>query len=231
MTDIIESFFKAFFSFSDMKAVYVLGKTSPEMMAEPIDSEGWYRWKPINGRINIMEYHAVEDKFSMKFPESFIEWHKAYFFMDGDCSILRLPYSEPNRPLEQLIDELDNDFAKHLIKQKLYPFAQGGNDEGALVFDAREKRSHHDYPIRVCYYEFLYDHEAISEIIFSSFSKLLECMTYFLNEIKTQKDYEIIPHFLSIDPEGAGKSGIDYWLGLVAYYKDNATYFNGQHDL
>lgn len=226
MTGIVENFFNAFLQFSGMKAVYIEGRTSPEMMAGQVDEEGWYTWKLLKGDIDSKMYHEVEGKFGVKFPKSFIEWHKAYFFMDGDCSIVRLPYSEPTKPLLQLIEELNNDFAKDLIKQKLYPFAQEGNDGGVLVFDAREEKDDSDYPIRICNYEFPYEPNAISEVIFSSFSKLLECVTYFMEEIVSQKNYEIIPFFLTIDPEGAGKSGIDYWLELASLYKESTEYFD-----
>jgi len=51
----------------------------------------------------------------------------------------------------------------------------------------------------------------LSEIIFSSFDKLLECVTYFLNEIGKKVWSEIITYFFEIDLDGAGNTGKEYW--------------------
>jgi hypothetical protein len=41
---------------------------------------------------------------------------------------------------------------------------------------------------------------------------LLECLTHFMRERKSRKEYEIVLDFFAIDPQGAGKTGVDYWL-------------------
>jgi len=164
-------------------------------------------------------------KFKVVFPESFVEWHKMYFFYDGDCSVVRLPYSVSSKPLCEIIDTVDNDLANELIKNELYPFADEGNDGGPLVFDGRITKENNEFPIRFYDHEYGGDLEGLSEVIFSSFSKLLECLTHYIKEIQTRKSFEVIPEFFQIDPEGAGKTGIDYWLGWISMERENLENF------
>jgi hypothetical protein len=93
------------------------------------------------------------------------------------------------------------------------------------VFDGRNPRPDNEFPIRVYDHEFGGQLEGLSEIVFSSFAKLLECVTYFLQELKSRKNFEIIPDFFRIDPEGAGKTGIDYWLTCIKMQKANFEEF------
>jgi hypothetical protein len=41
-----------------------------------------------------------------------------------------------------------------------------------------------------------------------------------MTALKTKKRYEIIPGFFEIDPEGAGKTGLDYWLAWTAGFRE-----------
>lgn len=223
MTDIIDKYFNAYRT-PGMKSVYT-DKVPKEMMASTVDSDGWYEWKPIPGSLTVSDYRKIEDDFGVVFPDSFIEWHKRYFFADGDCSIIRLPYSLPARPLEQIIINLDWDLPKLLIPAGLIPFADEGNDTGPLVFDIRNTAESKDFPIRVYDHEYGGDPEGLSEIIFSSFSKMLECLTHFLIETKNRKRFEVIPDFYSIDPEGAGLTGRSYWAAWSNMEKANFEEF------
>jgi hypothetical protein len=225
MDEIIDSFFKTYFKFSRFRNVFVESITPKNMMASPVDEEGWYTWKPIEGTLTDIDYHKVEQKFGVKFPKSFIAWHKQYFFLDCSCQILGLPISSPTEPLQNIIDNLDYSLAKDLIDAKLYPFGDEGNDAGPLVFDGRYEVTNNEYPVRVYDHEYGGDLEGLSEIIFSSFPKLLECFTHYIQELKTRKNFEIIPDFFQIDPTGAGKTGIDYWLSWVAMEKENDELF------
>lgn len=58
----------------------------------------------------------------------------------------------------------------------MYPFAAEGNDAGPLIFDGRIKVVNNEFPIRVYEQEFGGNLDGLSEIIFSNFSKLLECL-------------------------------------------------------
>ncbi|MFF5380289.1 hypothetical protein [Pedobacter suwonensis] len=223
---IINDFFKQFFS-QELNAVFK-EQTPKDMMASTVDDNGWHNWKPMNGTFNLEDYQNIEKKFKVKFPESFIEWHKLYFFLDCDCALVRLPHSFPSEPLKEIIDVLDNDVAEELIAIKIYPFGAEGNDMGPLVFDGRKEMINNEFPIRFFDYDYYNDFEGLSEIIFSSFLKLLECITYFLKEIETRKIHEIIPDFFKIDPDGAGKTGIDYWLAQSAMAKENDELFGNQ---
>lgn len=82
-----------------------------------------------------------------------------------------------------------------------------------------------EYPIRVYDHEYGGDMNGLGEIIFSSFSKLLECFTHYIQELENRKNFEIIPDFFHIDPTRAGKTGVDYWLGWVSMEKENDELF------
>jgi hypothetical protein len=220
MIELIDKFFSAHITAFSNKTVFT--KDSPqEMMLSQEDLDGWFEWKLIKGTLLDNDYKKIEEKFKVKFPKSFIEWHKAYFFLCCDTSILRLPTSNPNLPLKEINDNLDWFIPEQLIPQKLYPFGDEGNDAGPLVFDGRLNVQNNEFPIRFYDHEFGGDLEGLSEIIFSSFEKLLECVTYYLTEIKTRKNYEIIPDFFKIDPSGAGLTGVEYWLTWANMQKAN----------
>ncbi len=223
MTDINEQFFKAYWT-PGMKSLYS-DKVPNEMMRSPVNKNGYYEWNLTQGTLTLDDYKRVESKFKITLPDNFIEWHKRYFFADCDCSIIRLPYSMATRPLEKLIDNLDWDIPEQLIPLGLIPFADEGNDAGPLVFDTRNKIGKVDFPIRVYDHEYGGDLDGLSEIIFSSFDKMLECLTHFLNETKTKKRFEVIPDFYTIDPNGAGSTGKSYWASWIDMIKANYEEF------
>lgn len=109
----------------------------------------------------------------------------------------------------------------YLAKQRLYTFAWEGNDSGPLIFDGRTDMESNEYPIRVYNYDYGGDMDGLSEVIFSSFTKLLECMIHLLKSRETKKIYDVILDFFHIDPKGAGQDGIDYWLSWAAMLRAN----------
>ncbi|MFI5219247.1 MAG: hypothetical protein ACHQNT_07130 [Bacteroidia bacterium] len=222
MTDINEQFFKAYWR-PGMKIVYT-DSIPKEMMASPVDGDGWFEWKLLKGTLNLKDYEEIEKKFKIKLPDNFINWHRAYFFLDGDCSIIRLPESIPTRPLQDINTVLDWFIPEQLIPLGLIPFANEGNDTGPLVFDTRNQTTNVDFPIRVYDSSYGGELDGLSEIIFSSFTKLLECLTHFLNE-RNKKSFEIIPDFFNIDPEGAGTTGKNYWMSWIEMGKANYAEF------
>lgn len=204
----------------------VFTKDSPEeMMLSPKDQDGWFEWKLIKGTLLDKDYEKLAEEFKIKFPKSFVQWHKECFFLDADTSILRLPTSNPNLPLKDIRQRLDWFIAEQLIPQKIYPFGEEGNDAGPLVFDGRFDMKDNEFPIRFYDHEFGGDIEGLSEIIYSSFEKLVECLIHFMTELKTRKNFEIIPDFFKIDPTGAGLTGIDYWLSWSNMQKANFKEF------
>lgn len=219
MQHLNKDFFDAFLSIYPNSTVNT--DDFPEALkAGEEDEDGWIEWKLLPGNFSADLYHDLEKKYNVIFPESFINWHRSHFFMDAQTEILNLPYSNPDRPLQELEAELNNFISAELIPQKLYPFGSEGNDMGPLVFDGREPKPNNEFPVRV------YDHEAggdlkgLSPVIFSSFTKLLECQIHFLTGLKShRKNYEIIPEFFTLDPDGAGAAGKDYWNGWIAGMK------------
>ena len=224
-TEIIHKFFNAYLTAFSNKTVFT-NDTPQEMMLSPKDQEGWFEWKLIKGTLLEKHYKKVEEDFKIDLPKSFVKWHKEYFFLGADTSILRLPTSNPNLPLKEVRQNLDWFIAEQLIPQKLYPFGDEGNDAGPLVFDGRRLNvKDNEFPIRYYDHEFGGDLEGLSEIIFSSFEKLLECLTHYLTELKMRKNFEIIPDFFKIDPTGAGLTGVEYWLSWTNMQKANFERF------
>jgi hypothetical protein len=220
MNDLIQKFFDAHMTAFSNTTVFT--KDSPEeMMLTQKKQNGWFEWNLIKGTITEKSYGEIENEFEVKFPKSFIQWHKEYFFLNADTSILRLPISNPNLPLKEIRQNLDWFIAEQIIPEKLYPFGAEGNDAGSLVFDGRLEIKENDFPIRYYDHEFGGDLEGLSEIIFSSFEKLLECTTHFMLELKKRKNFEIIPDFFNIDPNGAGMTGVDYWNSWINMQKAN----------
>lgn len=210
MQRLIDNFFSAFEATFPFRTVYT-EDVPREMMTSFVDDEGWFNWRTIEGTLQLSQYYSMQLAYGVILPESFVAWHQAYYFLDADLALLRLPHSSPTQPLKAIKDILDGFIPQQLIPQKIYPFGYDGNDSGTLVFDGRVDANDYEFPIRV------YDHESgghldgLSEVIFSSFPKLLECMTHYMNASKTRKGYEIIPDFFQIDPTGAGTTGVDYW--------------------
>lgn len=221
--DSIELFFNAYCT-AGMKAVYREG-VPKEMMQSGIDKDGWYEWKRMPGTFTNADYDKLAAEFNVVLPQNFIEWHKRYFFEDGDCAIIRLPASLPTKPLHEIQKQLNNPLVEQLISMGLVPFADEGNDAGPMVFDTRNQTKREDFPIRVCELDYGGDLQGLSGIIFSSFHKMLACLTHFLNETKTRKSFEVLSDFYTIDPEGAGSSGKPYWEAWIKMEKANFEEF------
>ncbi len=62
-------------------------------------------------------------------------------------------------------------------------------------------------------------------MIFSSFPKLIECLTHYCREVVHRKNFEIIQEFFQIDPDGAGATGKVYWTGWIDMMKANYEEF------
>ncbi|PUV24098.1 SMI1/KNR4 family protein [Sphingobacterium athyrii] len=223
MADKIEQFFNAYLT-RDVSSVYT-EDVPKEMMASEVNEDGWYEWKLIPGSLTDDDYKKLESEFGASLPVSFIEWHKRYFFAECDCSIARLPHSLPAQPLAEIISNLDSYIAEQLIPLGLIPFASEGNDTGPLVFDTRGSVEKNDYAIRVYDHEYDGELEGLSDIIFSSFNKMLACLTHFLNETNTRKHFEVIADFYTIDPDGAGSTGRSYWDGWIEMGRANFEEF------
>lgn len=107
----------------------------------------------------------------------------------------------------------------------LIPFANESNDAGTLVFDIRNASGKEDFPIKVYDHEYGGDIEGLTEIIFSSFRKMLTCLTHFLTEIEKKKRFEVFADFYEIDPDGAGAIGKEYRESLIAMERANFEEF------
>jgi hypothetical protein len=125
MKDLNQTFFYAYLEVFPNKAVYT-DSFPEEMRASEIDEDGYVEWKLLNGTLTESDYDKIERSYKVLFPKTFISWHKSFFFLDGDCSILRLPYSTPSQPLEELKRNLNCYIPEQLIPKRVYPFGDEG---------------------------------------------------------------------------------------------------------
>lgn len=116
MSTISEQFLSAYLSAFPQQTVFT-AKTPKEMMVSSVDESGWFEWKPIPGNLPLSAYRDIERTFNVKFPNSFIQWHKEFFFLDGDCSLIRLPESNPIEPLQEVKKNLNWFIPQQLIPQ------------------------------------------------------------------------------------------------------------------
>jgi hypothetical protein len=84
MTNLNQAFIEAYMKVRPNKTVYS-DNFPEEMKASEEDEEGWIEWKPLTGTISESAYHEIEKSYNVLFPVSFVNWHKAFFFLDGDC--------------------------------------------------------------------------------------------------------------------------------------------------
>lgn len=218
MNRVIENFFNQFFKKNLFIALYQEGITPKSMMNSTVDVDGYYNWKPIKGTLKAIAYEKLQREFKVTLPKSFISWHQRYYFFGQDCKIIKLPCSLPNRPLQEISFLLSHEISTQLTNLELCPFAYDNYPNRLLVFDTRTAVADQEYPIRI-YEGNGSDLYGLSEVIFSSFSKLLECLTYLLEEVNERKVHEIIPNFFCIDPKGAGSTGIGYWTEIIELEK------------
>ena len=209
---LIKQFFEAYSKVALFNTPYT-DDMPLEMLTSEQDKDGWVEWKLIDGTYTVNDYREIENKYDIRLPQSFIDWHKAFHFFDCSSPFLYLPNSLPNNQLRDITQNLD--WAGELIKQNIYPFANEGNDTGPLVFDARESNIDNEFPIRVYDHEYFESLEGLSPIIFSSFIKLIECMCHYYKNILQKPKQEIISDFFTIDPIGAGDTGVGYWNNWI----------------
>lgn len=214
-----QAFFAAYLAAFPPRTVYT-DDVPASLMASAEDEEGWFTWQLAPGTLPESAYHELAQAYGLQLPPSFTDWHRAYYFLDGDCGLLRLPISNSARLLADLEKEWKWEATQQLIAQRLYPFAQEGNDSGPLVFDGRAAGAGPEFPIRVYDHEYGGRPEGLSEVIFSSFGKLLECLTHYCREIQTRSRAEVILDFLQLDPAGAGSTGAGYWRSWAAMMKN-----------
>lgn len=161
------------------------------------------------------DFSKLEQQFQTKFPDSFKQFYSRYNFSEIETPLLTLTGSDPD--LSSLAAEYNWDLPKLLTGNRLYVFGDGGNDIGPLVFDGREPKSGNEFPIREYDHEYIDgEPEALTEIMFSSFTKMIECLLHFLEEGSKTGYNAAIRQFYHIDPAGAGDDGRGYWTPWFA---------------
>ncbi len=172
----------------------------------------WKYWKSETGE---KDYQKLEEGLQIVLPDSYKQWHARYNFSKIDLPMLRIAESDPN--LASLAQEYNADLPPILAENQMYVFGDEGNDVGPLVFDGRMAVPGNEFPIRVYDHEYVDGYpEGMGKVIFSNFTKMVECLICFLEESPKNGLGNAIRSFYDIDPEGAGNEGRDYWETWIA---------------
>lgn len=106
------------------------------------------------------------------------------------------------------------------MSRGLLPFGEEGNDAGLLCFKV-EGGDPDRWPVTYWDYD---EPEAGRPLLFSSFDMLLRCTTAYLRlfaetpdlTVPRGRDPRMAEVIIQTDPEGAGKSGAEYWRSFFA---------------
>lgn len=231
--DTFKTFFDAYVKcFGPLKTV-VTPKTPRDMIVGSVDVEGWAEWqlRPCTQDVDSL-FSQLEQECGSPFPASFKRWYGAYFTLDMDCSVVRLPPNPSNAPLIPLRKLLLNGspFATRPRSLGLLPFGdEAMMDAGPLCFDSRDGSDPDRWPIRYWDHEWCDTPQEVGPVIFSSFDKLIEACTQYMLEFAAVKAampdepdawldnrQKCIRALMSADPQGAGGPGRQYWETWVA---------------
>ncbi len=157
-------------------------------------------------------FEDFEAEIGYRLPESFKLWQSRYYILDGYAHILSLPISPTNDPFWELRHRFFNFRPEHVGQKGLIPFGEERIGIGPLCFDARHSVPEADWSILYFDHENPDPDEAIGDMLFSSFEKLLACCVHYLSLPGDDwAKQERIADFFEIDPTGAGGPGREYW--------------------
>src|SRR5579885_577741 len=185
MSDYIERFFRAYQASSEPMSVVLIASTPLDMLVDPTPNKsGWVEWKLVPQMTSLEPAMlALEKEVGIGLPTSFKDWLSRYYTLDMDIAIARLPACPSNNPLGPLRERIFGS-GYHSERPRalgLLPFgAEAKMDAGPLCFDTRQARADNGWPIVYWDHDFDKRPEEIGPMIFSSFAKLIECATHFL---------------------------------------------------
>lgn len=194
--DLITEFFKAYYE--DMTD-YFFEFPTDKMLEEKVTKDNFIEWILTPTKIKLSDYEPLEKKLGETIPLIFKKWYSRHYSPEPgslDTRIIFLPV--PTQ--EDLFSELEGsllgygDSYQDIRDLNLIPFGSDANARGAICFDASDKSINpNDYPIVL----FEYDTWDKSEIAFSNFEKMLECIIDLTKVGSTE-------NFAKIDPKAGG---------------------------
>jgi hypothetical protein len=201
------------------------GKIAEEMIDESFEKkDDWKGWKLIPSTVTQSDLQRIERTHNVELPKSYKDLLQYKHFYDLACFGFRFTPNPIDLWTEEIQRALNGYMPERIIKRGYIPFGhESFMDAGPVCFDATNKEANDDYPIVFWDHEWINTEKEIS-LMFSSTSKMFECMIFALKqdnnffysdeddstEVKTLKK-ETMKQFLSIDPTGAGAIGKDYW--------------------
>lgn len=104
MASLDDEFFAAFEAASGPLKTVHTAATPQDMLAGPVDADGWVEWRMRPCPISLDDVFATYAQAAGKsLPSSFRRWYAGTFTLDGDCGLLRLPANPSNAPGKPLL--------------------------------------------------------------------------------------------------------------------------------
>jgi hypothetical protein len=208
MSEVIDRFWKAFLLDPARRRIPRTQEVPPEMLEDEVLDPPWCRWRLMNGRTSRAAVKEWEESLGWRLPGVFWDWFLSKQTLQVDCGILRLACAPPATPFSDLEELLEWDLPLIRTKQ-LFPIGDEGlRNAGPVCLDLRAKAE-----APVVYWDG-WD-EAVSEPIFSSFERLLEGAAFAMENPDVLRNATLLDGFLALDPEGAGRTGEEYWRSVA----------------
>ena len=218
-------FFEAYERWLTPLATVRLPATPQEMIVRPVGhSPGWVEWKLMPCNVDLAgPFTALERQLGHSWPSSFKEWYGAFFTLDMDLSIVRLPENPSNAPLQPLEKRVakPDPFDQAARSLGLIPFGdEAMMDAGPICFDPRGGSDPNRWPVTYWDHEWAGTDQQIGQPIFSCFEKLIECCTHYMEAAAGAKASgddllrirgTLLRSMITLDPDGAGGPGREYW--------------------
>jgi hypothetical protein len=123
----------------------------PDMVAGPVDAEGWVPWKLLPSTVTGADVAALEREFGVTFPPLFRAYLMARFHLFDQVGSRRhgrsasLPTTRSHDPFRTIRNLLTG--CRELIPAGYIPFGQWGDGWGPLCFDAARRAADGDCPV------------------------------------------------------------------------------------
>lgn len=190
-------------------------------------SQDWVGWQPIPSRVTDLELDSLERETGLPFPPLYREFLKYQHFVALTEDGVRFEPHLCHNWQETLREAYFRSWPRECILDVgLLPFGDEAlMDAGPVCFDTRRRLADGDCPV------VFWDHEWVGskkevQLMFSSCRKMFECLSLaaatdfsFIHPgvdgdpSLLPRKRELLAKFLSLDPDGAGAAGREYWAG------------------
>ena len=150
-----------------------------EMLAGPVDPDGYVRWKPVESPINERIMAGIERFLGVPLPDIFKSYLMYRCLYRVETRHVELPEIDPRHPLGWLEWSCKRSREYCVNTPWLIPFASGPDQFYVLFFDTRRPNQNGDYPV-VQKIESSDEQEYEPVELFDSFHQLIEFHSFML---------------------------------------------------